>query len=85
MKLTDDNRQVYAGSEFDVWAHRSELEPGERFLIERYLEKDPRTIEAGCGGGRLLLDLQARGFTDLHGFDYLPEFIEVARDRDQRR
>jgi len=79
------NRHVFAGSEFELWAHREELEPGEKFLFESFLHPDGKTLEAGCGGGRLLLDLQRRGFRSLHGFDYLPEFVEIARSRDVRK
>ena len=82
MQLCDDNRRVFAGSEFPLWAQRSELEPGEQFVIQTFLDSEGRTLEAGCGGGRILLDLQARGFRDLHGFDYLQEFVDAARLRD---
>jgi SAM-dependent methyltransferase len=68
--------------EFGQWAYRSGVFSGEAFVIRNYLATDKCTVEAGCGGGRLLLDLQSRGFTDLHGFDFLPEFVEVARKRD---
>ena len=85
MNLIGDNRQVYSGSEFERWAHRSKLELGEPYMVSEVLKADRRTFEAGCGGGRLLLELQSRGFKDLHGFDYLPEFIDVARERDQQK
>jgi ubiquinone/menaquinone biosynthesis C-methylase UbiE len=77
-----DNREVFRETEFGLWAQRSGLESGERFLLERYLAPGGRTIEAGSGGGRILLDLHARGFCDLHGFDYVPQFVEAARTRD---
>ena len=79
------NRRVFAGTEFDLWAYREELEPGEKFLFESFLHPDGKTLEAGCGGGRLVLDLQRRGFRSLHGFDYLAEFVEIARSRDVRK
>jgi SAM-dependent methyltransferase len=80
-----DNKEVYAKSEFDQWAFREELEPGETFLLTKYLDPRGRTLEAGSGGGRLLLAMQSAGFTDLHGFDFLPEFVAVAQQRDQRK
>jgi SAM-dependent methyltransferase len=78
-----EHRDVFLDSEFSLWAERSGLEAGERFLAERYLLPERRTVEAGSGGGRILLELQSRGFRDLHGFDYLPEFVEAARRRDR--
>jgi len=77
-----DNKQIYATKEFDQWAQRTGLEPGEAYLIEHQLDARVKTLEAGTGGGRLLLAMQARGFEDLHGFDFVPEFIEAARRRD---
>lgn len=77
-----DNKDVFLKSEFGLWADREGFEPGEQFLIENYLRPDRKTLEAGCGGGRLLLAMQARGFKDLHGFDYLAEFVEAASRRD---
>ena len=73
-----DTRSMFV-TEFDQWAHRSGAHRGEDFIIRNFLAPEKCTLEAGCGGGRLLIDLQARGFTDLHGFDFLSKFIDVAR------
>lgn len=54
-------------------------------MIERFLKKDARTLEAGTGGGRVLLALRRRGFTDLSGFDYVPELIARAREKEGAR
>jgi SAM-dependent methyltransferase len=78
-----DNQGAFAESEFSLWSYREGLERGEKFLIENYLRKDGETLEAGSGGGRILLELQNRGFTRLHGFDYLPSFVEIAQTRDR--
>jgi SAM-dependent methyltransferase len=53
--------------------------------VTRFLARDRSTLEAGTGGGRILLKLQQRGFDDLHGFDYVPAFIDAARARDASR
>jgi SAM-dependent methyltransferase len=74
----------YRTNDFELWAHRGGLIAAEKLLFSRFLEPGGRTLEAGTGGGRLLLELHNEGFTDLHGFDFLPEFIEVARQRDAR-
>lgn len=79
------NYEVYSTVEFDAWAHGKDLLPEERGVIETYLDKGRKTLEAGTGGGRILLAMRALGFTDLHGFDYVPEFIEEARARDPQQ
>ena len=78
-----DSKTVFTDYEYDLWVDREGLEPGERFLIERHLDPQAKTLEAGAGGGRLLLAMQARGFGDLHGFDFVPEMVEAARGRDR--
>jgi SAM-dependent methyltransferase len=77
-----DNRQFYEREVFDSWASRTALTDIEETLVERFLDPDRSTLEAGTGGGRILLELRERGFHDLHGFDYVPGFIDVARRRD---
>lgn len=79
------NQEVFGTVEFDTWAHRTALIPAERFLLERYLEKTGRTLEAGTGGGRLLFALQALGFSSLSGFDVVPRLLDEARKRDATR
>lgn len=76
------NQHVFGTVEFDTWARRTALIPAERFLLERYLEKTGRTLEAGTGSGRLLFALQSLGFSSLSGFDFVPELLAEARTRD---
>lgn len=82
MKTTES---VFREFEFNLWAQRVKLETGERYMISRYLDPQKSTLEAGAGGGRILLAMQSMGFDQLNGFDFLPEFIEVARQRDKTR
>jgi SAM-dependent methyltransferase len=77
-----DNRQFYEREVFDSWASRTGLTDVEEKLVSRFLKRDLSTLEAGTGGGRILHELATRGFHDLHGFDYVPGFIDVARSRD---
>ena len=77
-----DNRQFYEREVFDSWASRTGLTEIEDMLVARFLARDRSTLEAGTGGGRILLELARRGFGELHGFDYVPAFIDVARARD---
>jgi SAM-dependent methyltransferase len=79
---TLDNRQFYEETVFGSWVSRSGLTEIESALVDRFLDSDRSTLEAGTGAGRILLSLQERGFGDLHGFDYLPGFIDAARSRD---
>lgn len=79
------NEQYFAGKAFDTWARREGLTDEEALLVERCLDGRRSTLEAGTGGGRILLELHERGFADLHGFDYVPEFIGVAKQRDASR
>lgn len=80
MKNTES---VFREAEFNLWAQRAKLELGEQYMISRYLDPQKSTLEAGAGGGRILLAMQSMGFSQLNGFDFLPEFVEVARQRDQ--
>jgi len=77
-----DNKDVYSTVEFARWVDRADLDADERFLIAGYLSPTARTLEAGTGGGRILLALRQMGFTDLHGFDFVPGLIEKARAAD---
>lgn len=78
-----DNRHFYEETAFDSWAARSGLTGVEEKLVRRFLDRRAATVEAGTGAGRILFDLRARGFRDLHGFDYVPDFITLARRRDE--
>lgn len=76
------NKDIYQGEEFSRWSHREGLIQEEEYLINHYCEKHLRTLEAGTAGGRILLEMNRNGFTDLHGYDFVPELIDVAIRRD---
>jgi SAM-dependent methyltransferase len=78
-------KEFYSTVEFDSWADRQGLTPDERYLIERYLDRNGKTLEAGTGGGRILFEMKNLGFSSLDGFDFVPEFIERARQKDPKR
>ena len=80
--VQSETKEFYSTVEFDSWADRRGLTPDEKYLIERYLDKKGKTLEAGTGGGRILFEMKNLGFTSLHGYDFVPEFIERARQRD---
>lgn len=77
-----DQLQFFKTSGFEYWAHREGLHHAEELFIRRFFRPHRRTLDAGTGGGRIPLALRARGFEELSGFDFLPEFIEIARRRD---
>ena len=83
MTATLDNRHFYEETVFDDWASRTPLTETEGVLVDRFLDEHHSTVEAGTGAGRILLNLHGRGFVDLHGFDYVPGFIDIAKTRDQ--
>lgn len=77
-----NNKKVYSTVEFDCWANRKDLSFDEKYIIEFFLNKGEKTLEAGTAGGRILLEMKKLGFTSLHGFDFVPEFIEMAKQKD---
>jgi SAM-dependent methyltransferase len=77
-----DHRTVFGTVERDYWAEAAGLKPDERALIDRYLDRDASTIEAGTGGGRILGEMSRLGFTSLAGFDFVPELVAEARRAD---
>ncbi len=80
-----DNKAVFSTVEFERWAidaKNATLSSEEQFLIEKFLDKDRKTIEAGTGGGRILHVMCKLGFSQLTGFDFVPEAIDLARQYD---
>jgi SAM-dependent methyltransferase len=80
-----ETKEFYSTVEFGSWADRRGLTHDEKYLIERYLDKNGKTLEAGTGGGRILFEMKNLGFTSLHGYDFVPAFIERARQSDPGR
>ena len=76
------NKRLFQTSEYERWASSSGLEAEEAMLIHRFLHKNGKTLEAGSGGGRVLLALHRVGFDDLSGFDYVPEMVAQAQRKD---
>jgi len=77
-----NNKEVYRTVEFEAWADKKGLNEDEKYLIVKYLNKNGKTVEAGTAGGRILREMKDLGFQDLYGYDYVPEFIEQAKQRD---
>ncbi|MEG4577104.1 class I SAM-dependent methyltransferase [Microcoleus sp. N3A4] len=77
-----NNKEVYSTVEFEAWADKKGLNEAEKYLILKYLNKNGKTVEAGTAGGRILLEMKDLGFQYLYGYDYVPEFIEQAKQRE---
>ena len=84
MLSSNTNKELFHGDgvEFTTWLDLQTLFPEEIYLIQKYLQPNLSTVEAGTNGGRILLKMQEMGFTNLAGFDYVPELID--RDPDRR-
>ncbi|MCX6344185.1 MAG: class I SAM-dependent methyltransferase [Armatimonadetes bacterium] len=76
------NKELFQGKEYREWSTRNDLVEDEIFVFDRYLNPNLKTIEAGSGGGRITYSLKKMGFTSLHGFDFVPEFVEAAKAKD---
>lgn len=50
----------------------------ERLLTDRSTPRPPRVLDAGCGTGRVAIELAARGF-DVVGIDVDPSMLDQAR------
>ena len=77
-----NHKQVFRTVEFDAWADGKGLNEDEKYLIVKYLNKKGNTVEAGTAAGRILREMKDLGFQELYGYDYVPEFIEQAKQRD---
>lgn len=76
------NKTIYSTKEFNNWSERGKLLPEEQILIEKYLDKNRISVEAGTAGGRILLEMHQLGFKSLFGYDFVSEFIHIAKKRD---
>jgi ubiquinone/menaquinone biosynthesis C-methylase UbiE len=85
MLFSGSNKDLYSGVEFSTWVDVENLNLQETYLIETYFNPDLKTVEAGTNGGRILLKMKQMGFTALSGFDYVPELIDRAIERDPDR
>ncbi len=50
------------------------VDKAHKIIIERYIKKDDKVLDAGCGVGRV-----AGWFENYTGFDFVPEFVEIAQ------
>lgn len=77
-----NSKEYYSTTGFDDWSDLSGLKPEEKYVIEKYLDPGQKTLEAGTAGGRIVGEMKNLGFTSLYGYDFVPGFIEKAKQRD---
>lgn len=52
----------------------------EKILIEKYISKDAKILDLGCGAGRTTINLYRLGYKDIIGLDYSEKLIESANE-----
>lgn len=86
VKLWTDGRIAYFSSRADnafwdtLWASQISTDYFKKYdqgdlgdyasIFEKYLKKSDRIIEAGCGTGRFVVALRARGYENIQGIDW---------------
>lgn len=58
------------------------LTSDESYILDKYFEGDWNVLEAGCGGGRIALQLEARTSGLVDAFDYVEESINNAKNKE---
>ena len=49
--------------------------------LAKHVEKDSFILEYGCGYGRILADLSAKGYTNLHGIDFSEKMLKRGHEQ----
>lgn len=78
-------QEFYRTADFETWSECTSLNPDEKYILEKYLDPAAKTVEAGTAGGRIVLELEKLGFSQLYGYDFVPEFIERARQKNPQQ
>lgn len=76
------NKALYSNELFKVWTEKKSLIPLEKYFLDKYLKnKDNKIIEAGTGGGRIIFEIENRGFSKLDAFDYVESMINFCEEK----
>lgn len=51
-----------------------------KILIEKYISKDAKILDLGCGAGRTTINLYRLGYKNIIGLDYSEKLIESANE-----
>ncbi len=79
------HKDIYETVDFSFYVTRKGLVPLERFLVQQFLNKEAKTLEAGTGGGRIVLELADLGFSSLYAYDFVPGLIAEAAKKDPHK
>ena len=52
----------------------------EKIMIEKYIPKDSKILDLGCGAGRTTINLYKDGYKDIIGLDISDRFISYAKN-----
>lgn len=51
----------------------------EKVIFDKYIDKNAKILDLGCGAGRTTINLYNRGYTNIIGLDLAPNLIDYAR------
>jgi SAM-dependent methyltransferase len=71
-----DNQTAYWNS---AGADKTFTHPIDHNLLEKFVDKQAKIVDYGCGYGRILRDLAAAGFVHLSGYDSSRELVRRAQ------
>lgn len=75
----DANIKRYSEAIEDVGLWKSE-----KIIFEKYLNKDSKILDLGCGAGRTTINLFKDGYINIIGLDIANKLIEFAQDYSKR-
>ena len=59
--ISISNKDLFGGIEFLTWIEIEDIFSEEKYMIQKYLQPDLKTVEAGTNGGRILLKYERNG------------------------
>jgi ubiquinone/menaquinone biosynthesis C-methylase UbiE len=57
----------------------------EKYVINKYFDKDKSILDVGCGAGRTTFNLYEMGYKNIIGLDLTPEMISAAKTINKKR
>ena len=52
----------------------------EKIMFEKYISKDAKILDLGCGAGRTTINLYKEGYKNITGLDISDKFIDYAKN-----
>lgn len=78
----NSNKDLYADKLFRTWSEKEGLMPIEAHLLNKYLTNTSgKVIEAGTGGGRIIFEIEKRGFKHLDAYDFVAQMIDCCNSK----